>query len=249
MSVQTTYLASMAVAIPGLLVGDAHITESGIVQTAAVTMGNPVKLGTSGDQVVTGGGQTMRGIAVRKLIEADATGSEAMTFAVGDVLEVYKGGGGGVWATCADACVKGDLANVVDATGAFGSGAAASGESQLDGEWMTSAQAGGLAVLYLNSNKVAPYFSATATQTAKTFTQNAAITAFTPLAGVGGKTPLRYFVSSGVLPAGLALSATTGAVSGTPTATQTATSLTFGVTDAIGRSSGVTSTVAITISA
>ncbi|HUB31081.1 MAG TPA: putative Ig domain-containing protein, partial [Terracidiphilus sp.] len=51
------------------------------------------------------------------------------------------------------------------------------------------------------------------------------------LAASGGTTPYSWSVTSGTLPAGLSLNATTGAIAGTPTATVNATPLTFTVTD------------------
>jgi hypothetical protein len=51
------------------------------------------------------------------------------------------------------------------------------------------------------------------------------------LAATGGTTPYSWKLSSGTLPAGLSLNATTGAISGTPTAVASATPLTFTVTD------------------
>ncbi len=51
------------------------------------------------------------------------------------------------------------------------------------------------------------------------------------LAASGGTSPYSWSLTSGTLPAGLALNAATGAISGTPTATANATALTFMVTD------------------
>jgi hypothetical protein len=51
------------------------------------------------------------------------------------------------------------------------------------------------------------------------------------LAATGGTTPYTWSLTSGTLPAGLALNASTGAIAGTPTATANAAALTFKVTD------------------
>jgi hypothetical protein len=51
------------------------------------------------------------------------------------------------------------------------------------------------------------------------------------LAASGGTSPYTWSLTSGTLPAGLSLNATTGAISGTPTAAVSATPLTFKVTD------------------
>lgn len=52
------------------------------------------------------------------------------------------------------------------------------------------------------------------------------------LAATGGTTPYSWALTAGLLPAGLSLNSSTGAISGSPTASATATSLTFKVTDA-----------------
>lgn len=51
------------------------------------------------------------------------------------------------------------------------------------------------------------------------------------LTASGGTTPLSWALSGGTLPAGLTLSAATGAITGTPTATAAGTALTFTVSD------------------
>ncbi len=51
------------------------------------------------------------------------------------------------------------------------------------------------------------------------------------LTATGGTTPYAWSLTSGTLPAGLTLNATTGAITGTPTAAASATPLTFSVSD------------------
>ncbi len=53
----------------------------------------------------------------------------------------------------------------------------------------------------------------------------------TTLTATGGTTPYTWSLTSGALPAGLSLNASTGVISGTPEATASATPLTFKVTD------------------
>jgi CSLREA domain-containing protein len=86
----------------------------------------------------------------------------------------------------------------------------------------------------------------TATQAVPTtiLTQNHAATAFTPVTGGGGTTPLAYSVLP-VLPAGLTMSTTTGAITGTPTVVSTATTYTVTVTDANGATA--TATFSLTV--
>ena len=67
------------------------------------------------------------------------------------------------------------------------------------------------------------------------------------LAATGGTTPYTWSLSSGTLPAGLLLNASTGAITGTPTATANATSLTFKLTDSSGPVQTKSVTLALTI--
>jgi uncharacterized membrane protein len=76
-------------------------------------------------------------------------------------------------------------------------------------------------------------------------------TAFTDsLTATGGKSPYTFSVSSGRLPAGLTLNASTGAITGTPTATATgsAASITFAVVDSTGASTTAKGTITISAS-
>ena len=91
--------------------------------------------------------------------------------------------------------------------------------------------------------------TATATTTAQVLTVGAAMTRFTPLTGSNGTAPLTYYVSSGTLPSGLTLVATTGAVTGTATTVQAAADIVFAVNDANGSIATTTSTVSFTINA
>ena len=87
---------------------------------------------------------------------------------------------------------------------------------------------------------------ATATQSipSVTLTQNKAPTAFTPVTGGGGTSPLSFSVSP-TLPSGLSMSSATGAISGTPTVTHAASSYTVTVTDANGSAASNTFTLTV----
>ena len=89
--------------------------------------------------------------------------------------------------------------------------------------------------------------TATANTTAQSLTVGTAMTSFTPLTGSGGTGSLTYYVSSGTLPTGLSLNASTGAVTGTPTATYSAASVVFAVKDANNTVAAATSTVSFTV--
>lgn len=60
----------------------------------------------------------------------------------------------------------------------------------------------------------------------------------------GGKTPRTFAISSGSLPAGLSLNASTGAITGTPTTVQSST-FTVRVTDALGHTASASRTIAV----
>jgi fibronectin type 3 domain-containing protein len=66
------------------------------------------------------------------------------------------------------------------------------------------------------------------------------------LAATGGTTPYTWSLTSGTLPGGLNLNASTGLISGTPTAVANATALTFKVNDSTVPTSQ-TNTVSLTI--
>jgi hypothetical protein len=89
--------------------------------------------------------------------------------------------------------------------------------------------------------------TATATTTAQSLTVGTAMASFSPLTPSGGATPYTYSVTSGTLPAGLSLNASTGAVTGTPSTTYTAANVVFSVQDANGVVAGTTSTVNFTV--
>jgi hypothetical protein len=91
---------------------------------------------------------------------------------------------------------------------------------------------------------VAPFVATAGATTALFLAQNQAISNFNPFGSVvGGYTPYTYYVSSGILPPGLALNPTTGQVSGTPTTVQNQAPTVFAVQDSSGQISGTTVTV------
>src|ERR1019366_1873988 len=69
------------------------------------------------------------------------------------------------------------------------------------------------------------------------------------LAATGGTTPYTWLLTSGTLPAGLSLHASTGAITGTPTATASATALTFKLTDSSSPVQSKSVTLSLTIAA
>ena len=89
--------------------------------------------------------------------------------------------------------------------------------------------------------------TAVASTTAQSLTAGTAMASFTPLTGAGGSSPLTYYISSGTLPAGLSLSASTGAVTGTPTGAFASSNIVFAVKDANNSVATTTSTVSFTV--
>ncbi len=69
------------------------------------------------------------------------------------------------------------------------------------------------------------------------------------LAATGGTTPYTWSLTSGTLPAGLSLNASTGAITGTPTATANATPLTFKLTDSSSPAQTKSVSLTLTVSA
>jgi len=93
---------------------------------------------------------------------------------------------------------------------------------------------------------IAP-ISATATTTGQSLTIGAAMASFSPLSAIGGTTPYSFSITSGTLPQGVSLNASTGVVSGTPTATYTTADVIFSVEDANNVVASTTSTVSFTV--
>jgi len=92
-----------------------------------------------------------------------------------------------------------------------------------------------------------PAITATATTTAQSLTVGTAMASFSPLTPSGGAAPYAYSITTGTLPAGLSLDATTGAVTGTPTAASAAANVVFSVQDANAVVASTTSTVSFTV--
>jgi hypothetical protein len=77
-----------------------------------------------------------------------------------------------------------------------------------------------------------PSITAASTILSFNLTVGTPMVSLTPITASGGATPYTYYVSSGTLPAGLSLDASTGAVTGTPSAIYTAAVVYFSVKDA-----------------
>ena len=89
--------------------------------------------------------------------------------------------------------------------------------------------------------------TATADQTARSYTATQTITSFNPLTAANGVVPYTYAVSSGTLPTALSIAPTTGLVSGTVNAAYAAANVTFNVKDSTNTFATTTSTVNFTV--
>lgn len=213
-----------------------------------VEFGLAVKRGTDPDvQASVGAGADFLGISMRSVAPEAAYSDQTIKIEDTESFEVMMDGLG--YASPTNAVTAGDKIIAVDATGKLKGGASISaGETQLDGEWETSCDANEVALLNLLSKNVVSYITATAVETAKSFTHGVAITPFSPLTPVkNGYRPYHYYVSSGSLDAGLSLDALTGIVSGTPTSAAAAHNVTFAVKDAHNHVCATGSTVSITV--
>ena len=101
----------------------------------------------------------------------------------------------------------------------------------------------------LSMDSVAPLTSTVGATTTVQALQNQTLSSFNPIASVtGGYLPYTYYVSSGILPAGLALNSSTGLVSGIPTTQQNSAPTVFAVRDSSGTQSANTASVNFAVS-
>lgn len=152
MPAQTSYSLSQPVAYEGLIYAqDPHDNISRAVETAAgINFGRAVSRGTGDDQCVLGG-TSFLGITYRSLEREGAQGSGVILYKEKETAGIMRRGT--IWAKCPSGCNPGDSAKYINATGVIDSGAAGAGETQLvDAFWDSTAAAGGLARLVLQSS-------------------------------------------------------------------------------------------------
>lgn len=149
MSNQTIVALSIVNATPGL-VADIHAGNqivSAAVEAASIPFGVIVQRGTDPEtQAEIGGAATgILGISVRELgREAASVGATSVAYSEGESMGVMQSGY--IYAQCVAGCTAGDTPKFVNATGALSAGAAAAGETSLDGwEWMETVAANGIA--------------------------------------------------------------------------------------------------------
>lgn len=157
MSAQTSYEINQPVGYAGLVYAQApHDIVSRYIETeAGIPFGVAVSRGTDTQNQVVLGGVNFTGITIRSLDKEGVAYTGDVQWNFREAAGVIRNGY--VWVVCVSGCNPGDPVKYNSVTGEFDSGAAASGETQLDdAQFDTAAAAGELAVLRLNSLKNTP---------------------------------------------------------------------------------------------
>jgi len=152
MPAQIAYDRLHPVAYAGLIYAQAphDIISRSIETPAGAAFALAVSRGTDADNQAVIGGTDFIGITARILDKEGAANTGAIQYDEDDTAAIIRSGY--IWAVCPTGCTPGDLVNYVAATGVLDSGAAVAGEEQLnDAVWDSTAAAGGLAVIRLNS--------------------------------------------------------------------------------------------------
>jgi len=155
MSAQLSYDIRQGKAYAGLIFAQApHDIVSRAVETAGgIAFGVAVTRGTDADkQIVPAASADFLGITIRSLEKEGGTAG-AIQWNAKETAGVMRSGY--IWAVCPTGCVPGDAVNYADGTGVLDSGAAGAGSTSLNGAtWETTAAAGELAVIRLNTSAV-----------------------------------------------------------------------------------------------
>lgn len=154
MSAQTSYEINQPVAYAGLVyaLAPSDIVSRSVMNESGdgIPFGVAVSRGDDLDRQVYPGGDDFTGITIRSLDREGAANSGAIEYKNDETAGVLRDGY--IWAVCPTGCLPGDLVKYTDLTGVLDSGVAGVGETQLDdAQWDTTAAAGSLAVIRLNS--------------------------------------------------------------------------------------------------
>lgn len=153
MSAQTSYSIKQPGAYAGLIYAQApHDIVSRDVETVAgIGFGVAVSRGTDKERQIVAGGTDFLGITIRSLDKEGAANTGAIQWNETESAGVIRNGY--IWAVCPAGCNPGDAVKYTNATGVINAGAAAAGETQLDGaQWETVAAAGELAVIRIETS-------------------------------------------------------------------------------------------------
>ena len=151
MSAQTSYSINLAVALPGMIadLSNSDIISRSVETVVGIDFAVAVSRGTNADrQIVLGGDNTFLGVTVRST-DIEGTSNGTILYGENDTAGVMRKGY--IWAICPTGCVPGNIVNYNDTTGILDSGAAANGETDIEGAtWETTTSAGQLAILRLS---------------------------------------------------------------------------------------------------
>lgn len=153
MSAQTSYSIKQPKAYAGLIYAQApHDIVSRMVETVAgIGFGVAVSRGTDKERQIVAGGTDFLGITIRSLDKEGAANTGAIQWNETEAAGILRDGY--IWAVCPAGCNPGDAVKYTNATGVIDAGAAAAGETQLDGaQWETVAAAGELAVIRIETS-------------------------------------------------------------------------------------------------
>lgn len=153
MTAQTSYARNIPVAYAGLIYAqDPHNIISRAVETGAgINFGVAVSRGTDKEKQTVLGGTDFLGITVRSLEREGTQGSGAILYKEKETAGIMRKGT--IWAICPAGCIPGNPVKYTNATGILDAGAAAAGETQLDGAfWDSSASAGELGRIVLQTS-------------------------------------------------------------------------------------------------
>jgi len=153
MSAQTSYSIKQPKAYAGLIYAQApHDIVSRMVETVAgIGFGVAVSRGTDKERQIVAGGTDFLGITIRSLDKEGAANTGDIQWNETEAAGILRDGY--IWAVCPAGCNPGDAVKYTDATGVLDAGAAAAGETQLDGaQWETVAAAGELAVIRIETS-------------------------------------------------------------------------------------------------
>lgn len=152
MSAQTSYTRNLRKALAGMIFDlSDRVLSSRSCENGPCAFGIGVTRGTDADnQAEPAVDETgFKGVTVRVLDMEGAANTGALQYEDTETMALMEKGK--IWVTVPAGCVPGDLAKYTNGTGVIDAGAAGAGETQLDGYFDTTAAAGEVAVLVLNS--------------------------------------------------------------------------------------------------
>lgn len=152
MSAQTSYSLNQAIAYAGLIYAQAphDIISRKVEGVDGIELGTAVSRGTNKETQAVKGGDDFIGITIRSLDKEGAANGGLIKWNEKESAGIIRDGY--VWAICPTGCAAGDPVKYNTTSGVLDAGSAGVGENLLnDAQWETTASAGALAVIRLNS--------------------------------------------------------------------------------------------------